>query len=147
MIYLSSAVGRLVMPFGGLYAASKFALEALAEAASYELEPLGVRSFIVQPGAYGTDFGANLSLGADEARVQSYGPVKEIFEGFMANFGAREQGDAQEVVSVIMDAVEGNVQGLRKPVGEDMKQPVEAMNETAKTVQEQLLSAFGMAKA
>ena len=147
VIYLSSAVGRLVTPFGGLYAASKFALEALAEAASYELEPLGIRSFIVQPGAYGTDFGANLSLGADEARMETYGLVKEMFEGFMASFGAMEQGDSQEVVRVIVDAVEGKVQGLRQPVGADMKQPVEAMNETAREVQQQLLSAFGMAEA
>ncbi len=147
VIYLSSAVGRLVTPFGGLYAASKFALEALAEAASYELEPLGVRSFIVQPASYGTDFGANVVMGADEARVQSYGPVKEMFEGFMANFGAMEQGDSQEVVRVIVNAVEGKVQGLRQPIGADMKQPVEAMNKTAEAVQKQLLAAFGMAKA
>src|SRR5271165_4899655 len=52
IVYVSSVVGRLAIPFGGVYGSSKWALEALAETLSYELGPLGVDVAIVQPGAY-----------------------------------------------------------------------------------------------
>ena len=54
IIYISSGLGRVLFPFVGPYAATKFAVEALAEAASYELKPLGIHTHIIQPGAYGT---------------------------------------------------------------------------------------------
>src|SRR5258708_11862641 len=37
LYHISSGAGRVVLPSGGFYCASKFALEALAEAYSYEL--------------------------------------------------------------------------------------------------------------
>jgi NAD(P)-dependent dehydrogenase (short-subunit alcohol dehydrogenase family) len=41
VVYVSSVVGRIVNPFGGVYASSKWALEALAEASSYESSSRG----------------------------------------------------------------------------------------------------------
>ena len=49
IVYVSSVVGRVALPFGGIYTASKWALEALAEVSSYELAPFGVDIAIVQP--------------------------------------------------------------------------------------------------
>jgi NAD(P)-dependent dehydrogenase (short-subunit alcohol dehydrogenase family) len=146
IIYLSSALGRIILPFGGLYTASKFAVEALAEAASYELKPLGIDTLIIQPGAYGTSFNANVLMGNDAERLETYGLVKENMEKFFAGFSARARGDPQEVVDAIVGAVEnmGTEQALRQPVGADMKQPVETLNQAAQAVQQQLLAAFGM---
>lgn len=50
MILISSVSGRLVTPFLGAYAASKFAVEAFADAYRNELAPLGIRVVSVQPG-------------------------------------------------------------------------------------------------
>lgn len=146
IIYLSSVLGRIILPFGGLYTASKFAVEALAEAASYELKPLGIDTLIIQPGAYGTSFNANVLMGNDAERLETYGLVKENMEKFFAGFSALEPGDPQEVVDAIVGAVEnmGTEQALRQPVGADMKQPVETLNQAAQAVQQQLLAAFGM---
>lgn len=55
VIFVSSVVGRFVMPFTGIYTASKFAIEALAESFSYELRPFAVDVAIVEPGAYATN--------------------------------------------------------------------------------------------
>ena len=66
VVYVSSVVGRLTIPFGGVYASSKWALEALAETSSYELAPFGVEVAIVQPGAYGTNI-SNSRVGPDDA--------------------------------------------------------------------------------
>ena len=148
ILYISSGSGRLVLPFVGLYTASKFALEALAETASYELKPLGIDSLIVQPGAYDTRFGtADGVMGEDAARAQAYGPVLATFEGMMAGVREQQRPDPKEVIDLIVAAVEGNGEGqeLRVAVGADVQQPVEAINQTAEKVQRQLLSAFGMA--
>jgi len=39
VVYVSSTLGRYVLPFSGPYAASKWAIEAFAEVSSYELAP------------------------------------------------------------------------------------------------------------
>ena len=51
-VNVSSLAGRLVFPFFGMYCASKFALEALAEAYRYELSSFGIDSVIVEPGPF-----------------------------------------------------------------------------------------------
>jgi NAD(P)-dependent dehydrogenase (short-subunit alcohol dehydrogenase family) len=42
LIHLSSAAGRTVVAYFGIYCASKFALEALADSYRFELAPFGV---------------------------------------------------------------------------------------------------------
>jgi NAD(P)-dependent dehydrogenase (short-subunit alcohol dehydrogenase family) len=54
LVHISSGAGRVGAPGLGLYSASKFALEALAEAYRYELAAQGIDSVIVEPGGYVT---------------------------------------------------------------------------------------------
>src|SRR6202051_4574209 len=77
LLHISSAAGRLVLPAVGFYCASKFALEALAEAYSYELAGQGIESVILEPGAYETPVFGNTVRGADEARPDTSGAARE----------------------------------------------------------------------
>src|SRR6266851_1951372 len=52
LMHISSGAGRIIAPSMGFYCASKFALEALAEAYRYELAAQGIESVIVEPGPY-----------------------------------------------------------------------------------------------
>jgi NAD(P)-dependent dehydrogenase (short-subunit alcohol dehydrogenase family) len=54
IVFMSSIAGRSAMPFTGPYAASKFALEALADAWRVELRGEGIEVCIVEPGVIGT---------------------------------------------------------------------------------------------
>jgi NAD(P)-dependent dehydrogenase (short-subunit alcohol dehydrogenase family) len=56
VVLISSESTRVVMPFTGPYAASKLALEALADALRREAAPLGVRVSVFQPGSIRTPF-------------------------------------------------------------------------------------------
>lgn len=56
IINVSSLGGRLAFPFGGLYSASKFALEALSDALRMELEPFNIRVSVIEPGPVSTNF-------------------------------------------------------------------------------------------
>ena len=46
----------MAFPFGGLYSASKFALEALSDTLRMELEPFNIKVSVIEPGPVSTNF-------------------------------------------------------------------------------------------
>lgn len=54
IIMMSSISGRASLPFAWPYAASKFALEALADGLRIELRPFNVQTILIEPGAIKT---------------------------------------------------------------------------------------------
>jgi NAD(P)-dependent dehydrogenase (short-subunit alcohol dehydrogenase family) len=60
IVNISSMGGRLVFPGGGVYHASKYALEALSDALRYELRPFGVAVVLIEPGLVRTQFAATV---------------------------------------------------------------------------------------
>jgi short-subunit dehydrogenase len=56
IITVSSLGGRVAFPLGGLYSASKFALEGLSDALRMELEPFNIKVSVVEPGPVATEF-------------------------------------------------------------------------------------------
>jgi NAD(P)-dependent dehydrogenase (short-subunit alcohol dehydrogenase family) len=65
LVFVSSGAGRLTVPGMGVYSASKFGVEALAQAYRYELRSLGIDVTIVQPGAFPSNVSTSQRLGAD----------------------------------------------------------------------------------
>jgi NAD(P)-dependent dehydrogenase (short-subunit alcohol dehydrogenase family) len=122
VVYVSSVVGRIVMPFGGVYAASKWALEALAEASSYELAPFNVDVAIVEPGAYATDIFGKTSSADDAARIADYGEVAAWASATPTRIAERAQGtDPGDVARAIVALAEA-------PAGRRPKRTVVADN-------------------
>jgi NAD(P)-dependent dehydrogenase (short-subunit alcohol dehydrogenase family) len=58
VVNVSSMGGRFTFPGGGLYHASKHALEAASDAMRYELKGFGVDVILIEPGLIRTEFGA-----------------------------------------------------------------------------------------
>ena len=54
LVLMGSIGGRVATPFLGAYSASKFALEAMADALRVELQPWGIHVSIVEPGSIAT---------------------------------------------------------------------------------------------
>jgi NAD(P)-dependent dehydrogenase (short-subunit alcohol dehydrogenase family) len=54
IVNISSMDGIASLPVNGYYASSKFALEGITEALWQELEPIGLRAFLVEPGSFRT---------------------------------------------------------------------------------------------
>lgn len=131
LVHISSTAGRIALPFMGHYSASKFALEALAEAYRYELAGLGVDSVIVEPGAFPTPALGKIEQPEDVERVQGYGPNLGVLEGFGENVGSVMMGpdapDPADVARAVADliALPAGERRLRTVVGEVFAAPVE----------------------
>ncbi|OUX38755.1 MAG: hypothetical protein CBE26_00580 [Kiritimatiellaceae bacterium TMED266] len=70
VVYISSLVGRMSLPFMGIYSASKFALEAVADAQRVELSMTGVKVVLIEPGPIQTRF-SSACAAAGEERLES----------------------------------------------------------------------------
>ncbi len=57
IINVGSMGGRIVFPAGGYYHASKYAVEALADALRFEVAPFGIKVSLIEPGLIRTRFG------------------------------------------------------------------------------------------
>jgi NAD(P)-dependent dehydrogenase (short-subunit alcohol dehydrogenase family) len=144
LMHISSGAGRVIVPAAGFYCASKFALEALAEAYSYELAAQGIESVIVEPGAYETPVFGNTVAAADEARTDTYGAAKQFPAKVNGALRSRA-GNAQEVADAVLRIIE-------TPAGEKQLRynvspqsfGVEEINALAKQVQAKVLDAFGL---
>ncbi|HYL18087.1 MAG TPA: SDR family oxidoreductase, partial [Burkholderiales bacterium] len=77
IITTSSIAGRISMPCFGTYAASKHAVEALADAQRDELKELGIDVVLLEPGAYPTPVG-DKGLYTSDARADEYGTIAEL---------------------------------------------------------------------
>jgi NAD(P)-dependent dehydrogenase (short-subunit alcohol dehydrogenase family) len=145
LMHVSSAAGRVVLPSGGFYCASKFALEALAESYSYELAAQGIESVILQPGQYETPIFGNTVTGADVARADTYGAARE-FPAKVGGALASTAANAQEVADAVLRIIEtpAGEKQLRYFVGpQDFG--VEEINALSKQVQAEALEGFGLA--
>jgi NAD(P)-dependent dehydrogenase (short-subunit alcohol dehydrogenase family) len=115
IIYTSSLLGRITLPFYGLYQSSKWALEALAENYRVELSTFGIENCIVEPGGFPTAFAENLMLPSDTSQAENYGgfihaPQKmgENFHNVLMN---NPQQDPQRVADAFAELID-------KPYGE-----------------------------
>jgi NAD(P)-dependent dehydrogenase (short-subunit alcohol dehydrogenase family) len=145
LLHISSGAGRVVLPSFSFYCASKFALEALAEAYHYELAPQGIESSIVQPGAYQTAVFGNFVKAADEARTNTYGVSNQIaakINGLLTTTA----GNPQEVADAVLQVVETPVgkRKLRYRIS-PASLGVDEINALSENVQARLFEAFGIA--
>jgi NAD(P)-dependent dehydrogenase (short-subunit alcohol dehydrogenase family) len=110
LIHISSGAGRVTVPAMGPYCASKFALEALADAYRFELLPFGIDSVIVEPGIYRTPIFDKLQQPADTQRTADYAKEGEFVgrvEGvFQAAISAPGAPGSEEVAEYLVKLVE-----------------------------------------
>jgi NAD(P)-dependent dehydrogenase (short-subunit alcohol dehydrogenase family) len=115
LIHVSSGMGRAVVPGFAAYSASKFALEALADAYRFELSQLGIDSVIVEPGIHRTPILEKFLSPADQNRVAEYGSTAEAIKRVKSVF--EEASSALETPGP-EGVVEAFVRLVETPAGE-----------------------------
>jgi NAD(P)-dependent dehydrogenase (short-subunit alcohol dehydrogenase family) len=145
LLHISSGAGRVVFPSFGFYCATKFAMEALAEAYHYELAQQGIESSIVQPGAYQTAVFGNIVKGSDEDRTETYGVARQIPDK-INQLLLSSAGNAQEVADAVLRVVEtpAGQRKLRYRIS-PTNIGVDEINALCEQTQSRLFEAFGIA--
>jgi NAD(P)-dependent dehydrogenase (short-subunit alcohol dehydrogenase family) len=149
LVHVSSVLGRVVFPYTGLYDATKYAIESLAESYRYELALTGVDSVIVEPGVFGTDFLKNCIGPADAERAKSYGEAN-LSQQVGAAFGSMGSGANAPSPQLVADAIAKLVETpvgqrpLRTVVAPGQSDGAEAINGVSKQVQEGTFGALGL---
>ena len=151
LIHVSSGAGRVVVPALAAYCASKFALEALADAYRFELLPFGVESVLVEPGIYRTPIFDKLVAPADAKRLAEYGPTAEyadrVLGVFMGAIGAPDAPGSEEVAEVFVRLVEmaPGERPFRTVVPAPLEQVLERYNAAAADVRPVIAQMFNVA--
>jgi NAD(P)-dependent dehydrogenase (short-subunit alcohol dehydrogenase family) len=128
IVNISSGLGRFGIATSSAYASSKFAIEGLTESISYELEPFGIRTILVEPGIIKTNF-----IKAAVLAEKSKDPNSPYFQ-FMNNMenGMKkliENGECPEYVAkVVLDAINDSNPKLRYLAGKDVEHIMEIKN-------------------
>ncbi|RTL53805.1 MAG: SDR family NAD(P)-dependent oxidoreductase [Bradyrhizobiaceae bacterium] len=87
IVNVSSVAGRVSIPGGGAYHATKFAIEALADALRPEVQPFGIDVVNILPGPIATHFEATLVKSIPDTGAQSpYRDFKINLERKMREF-------------------------------------------------------------
>ena len=147
LLHVSSGGGRLAIPGMGLYCASKFAMEALAETYRYELASQGIDSVILEPGAYATPIADKLEAGEDPERKAGYGEMAKVPAGVLQKI-RNSRANPQEIADKVLQIIETSAgqRKLRYRVGPGGP-GVERINTLTDEIQAELLEAFGIATA
>ena len=109
IVYTSSLLGRVALPFYGVYQSTKWALEAMAENYRLELSVFGIENCIIEPGGFPTAFAENLMHPSDKSQEQFYGDFAKVPEqslaGFMGFMAANPQQNPQKVADAFAELI------------------------------------------
>lgn len=125
VVNVGSMGGRLTFPGGGIYHATKYALEALSDALRFEVAGFGIDVILIEPGLIKTEFAhavrrelsdvpasndkdpyATFNAAVEKATVDAYD------NGPLARFG----GASEDVAAAIQGAIEARRAPSRVPV-------------------------------
>jgi NAD(P)-dependent dehydrogenase (short-subunit alcohol dehydrogenase family) len=108
IVNVSSVVGRVAFPGMGVYAATKFALEALSDALRMELAAFGVKVILIEPGFVktGIDVASQRQAAEFPPAADGYEDMIERVREFVGKQVAENGIPAERVGRQIVEAVE-----------------------------------------
>lgn len=148
LVHVSTVSARTPFPFSVPYAASKAALEALAQGYRYELGPLGIDSVIVQAGAFPTTVFEKMTWATDDERALGYEAVRELkelsFSRLTEYVSSAAAPDPQEVATAIVDLIESPGPRPLRTVVDPFGDGVRRINEVCDAVQRETMASAGL---
>jgi NAD(P)-dependent dehydrogenase (short-subunit alcohol dehydrogenase family) len=121
VVFISSMGGLFSPPGFAAYAATKHALEAIAEAMQPELKPFGIQVQTINPGAFLTGFNEAMAENAfrwldDEVNFTKLDQVREMVAGLIgAPSGRLDPADMIQRIVEVVPASEGAFRNIHPP--------------------------------
>jgi NAD(P)-dependent dehydrogenase (short-subunit alcohol dehydrogenase family) len=110
IVNLSSMGGRLTFPGGGIYHATKYAVEATSDALRFEVRGFGVEVIVIEPGLIVTNFGeaaaGSIAPGEDDGPYAEFNravaqKTQDAYKGPMAKLGAGPDKVAETIAAAL----------------------------------------------
>lgn len=116
VVNISSVGGLVAFPSLSFYNASKFAVEALSESLSQEVEPLGIKVLLVEPGPFRTDW-AGRSANQASSTIADYQETSGKRTEATRSYSGNQPGDPKRAAVAIVDTVNADNPPLRLLLG------------------------------
>jgi NADP-dependent 3-hydroxy acid dehydrogenase YdfG len=111
IVNIGSMGGRLTFPGGGIYHATKYAVEAISDALRFEVRGFGVDVVLIEPGLIVTNFG-EVAAGSVDSTAQSDDPyadfnrhvaqtTADVYKGPMAKLGGPPAAVADTIAKAL----------------------------------------------
>jgi len=127
VVTVSALLGIVGAPFISIFSASKFALEGWMESLAPEVEPFGITTTIVEPGAFRTkppkDRGRTVF---PEIPIEDYGEATIKNTASVKDFNGKEPGDRMKLASAFVLVVDMQQPPKRWVAGEDAVEGITA---------------------
>ena len=118
IVNVSSVGGLIGNPGSGYYNATKFAVEGLSEALAKEVQPLGIRVTVIEPGPFRTDW-AGRSLKQTRNALAAYAQTAGTRRAEIAGRSGKQPGDPLRAADAIIKAVQADSPPLNLVLGKD----------------------------
>jgi short-subunit dehydrogenase len=126
IVNIISGAGRFGIPALSGYVSSKFAVEGLSESMSYELDPFGIKTIIVEPGVINTNFHSSMTVGKkSQDPHSSYASLMKSQENSL-NRLIENSSSPKYVAEVVAQAITSSKPKLRYLAGKDIERWIEA---------------------
>ncbi|MGN8057650.1 SDR family NAD(P)-dependent oxidoreductase [Pedobacter sp. 22163] len=120
IINISSIVGFMgTFPGWGIYNATKFAVAGLTEAFSAEAASLGIKSSIIYPGYFRTNFLEQDSLRLAQQPVDDYKEARDLENAHLNQIKGTQPGDPEKAAVAIIRLAENENPALHFFMGSD----------------------------
>jgi NAD(P)-dependent dehydrogenase (short-subunit alcohol dehydrogenase family) len=142
IVGISSDVAINMSFLESMYAASKWALEAMSLGMRYELQQFGIRVCVIEPGLYtGTEYDHKLKTNIDyEHPTGPYAPLVERFDRAWRE-GEQNHPDIDDVARAVLALLESDDPPFRTRVGAELPRTAELSDAD---YEEFLFKHFGM---
>lgn len=128
IINISSIGGYQSYVGWGVYCSTKFAVEGISEALAAEVEPLGIKVTVVEPGYFRTDFLEGQSLSTSPSIIDDYAGTSGAMRTTAAAYSLKQPGDPARLAKATMTLADVENPPLRMPFGSDTVAAIEAKN-------------------
>ncbi len=118
LINISSMGGKIGIPLGAIYHGTKYAVEGVSEALSFEMQQIGAKVKIIEPGMIATNFVSNSTSPQKEEEITEYAEIVEKLKNIQSA-SASYASPVNLVVETIYQAATDDSSQLRYVVGQD----------------------------
>jgi len=96
IVNISSVGGKIALPLGGWYHASKFAMEALSDSMRMEVKPFGIDVIVIEPGGVKSEWG-DIAM-ENLVRLSGNTAYKEMAAGAVEGFKKTVRNNSEPIV-------------------------------------------------